>query len=129
MVLTNAVSSFGDDLYIDLDNHKEFKDFSFDLKKRESDYWFDFKEYVQVEMQLTIPAGYEVTALPSSLSVINEDYEFVAGMKSENGLIIYKKHIILKNTILQRSKMEQWNSDIEKLELFYNEQIVLSKIK
>lgn len=129
IVLTNTVSSFGDDLYIDLDNHKEFNDFSFDLKKRESDYWFDFKEYVQVEMQLTIPAGYEVTALPSSLSVINEDYEFVADMKSENGLIIYKKNIILKNTILQRSKMERWNSDIEQLKSFYNEQIVLSKIK
>lgn len=123
----NALSAFDNELYVDLDSRKDMSDFTFDLKERTKDYWFSFKTNTQIEVQLTLPASYTITALPNPLSIKNNDYEFVAGFTKQPGKLIYTKHILIKNPRLSRSKFEQWNTDIEKLKEFYNQQIVLKK--
>lgn len=127
MKYSNALSAFDNELYVDLDNRKDFSDFTFDLTKRTKDYWFSFKTNTQIEVQLTLPAAYSITALPAPLNIKNNDYEFTAGFAKQPGKLIYTKHILIKNPKLSRSKFEQWNSDIEKLKEFYNQQIVLKK--
>ena len=123
----NAVSSFGTDLYIDLDYRKDLLNFTFDLKERIHDYWFSYKTNTQLEVQLTLPPDYTVTALPPDISVKNEDYEFSATITKLPNKLIYNKSIIIKNPRLSKNKFAQWNKDIEKLKAFYNEQVVLSK--
>lgn len=123
----NAVSSFGTDLYIDLDYRKDLLNFTFDLKERIHDYWFSYKTNTQLEVQLTLPPDYTVTALPPDISVKNEDYEFSATISKLPNKLIYNKSIIIKNPRLSKNKFAQWNKDIEKLKAFYNEQVVLSK--
>src|SRR5882757_8468019 len=73
---SNAITTFGKELYEDIDNKKEFADFTFDLKERETDYWFSYKTNMQREVELTIPDGYTVTAMPPDVAVKNDDYEF-----------------------------------------------------
>ncbi|MEO8769133.1 MAG: transglutaminase domain-containing protein [Ferruginibacter sp.] len=124
---TNAISSFGNDLYVDLDFRKDLGDFTFDLAERKNDYWFSYKINTQLELQLSIPAGYTASAVPPNLSIKNDDYEFTATIKQEAGKLIYNKTIIIKNPRLVKSKFEQWNKDIQKLKAFYNEQVVFSK--
>jgi hypothetical protein len=74
-----------------------------------------------------IPEGYAVTAFPPDVSINNDDYQFTATITKEPTKLIYNKSIIIKNTKLSKEKFAQWNKDIEKLEAFYNEQIVLTK--
>jgi len=123
----NAVSAFGNQVYVDIDTRKDMTDFIFDLKERTQDYWFSFKTNTQMEIQLNLPADYTVTALPPDLLVKNNDYEFTATIKKLPAKIVYTKTIIIKNPRLSKAKFEQWNNDIEKLKAFYNEQIVLTK--
>jgi len=123
----NAVSAFGNQLYVDMDTRKDMADFTFDIAKRTRDYWFSFKTNTHMEAQLSVPAEYTVTAMPPPLSVKNNDYEFTAEFTKQPGKLIYRKSILIKNPKLSKSKFEQWNSDIEKLNAFYNEQIVLTK--
>ena len=124
---TNAISAFDNALYLDLDNRKDMSDFIFDLTKRSKDYWFSYKTNTQIEVQLSVPAEYTVTAIPAPLLVKNNDYEFTATVTKQPGKLIYAKSILIKNPKLSKSKFEQWNSDIEKLKAFYNQQIVLTK--
>ncbi|MFT3908172.1 MAG: transglutaminase domain-containing protein [Ferruginibacter sp.] len=124
---TNAVSSFGNDLYVDVDFRKDLNDFTFDIAERSHDYWFSYKTNTQLEVDLSLPTGYAVTATPPDLSIKNDDYEFIARITKQPGKLTYNKTILIKNPRLSKSKFEQWNKDIEKLKAFYNEQVVLSK--
>ncbi|MEO6670782.1 MAG: transglutaminase-like domain-containing protein [Ferruginibacter sp.] len=124
---SNAISSFGNDLYVDLDFRKDLADFTFDLKERKHDYWFSYKVNQQLELTLSIPAGYTVTAFPPNLSIKNDNYEFTTTISEQAGKLIYSKSIIIKDPRLVKSKFEQWNKDVEKLKAFYNEQVVFTK--
>ena len=123
----NAVSNFGNDLYLDIDFKKELADFTFDLKERTHDYWFSYKINSTRDIELTIPEGYSVTASPMNVAIKNDDYEISAAITKTSNKLFYSKKVIIKNTKLKKEKFAQWNSDIEKLNAFYNEQIVLSK--
>lgn len=123
----NAVSNFGNDLYLDIDFKKELSDFKFDLKERVHDFWFSYKINSTRDIELTIPEGYVVSASPANVAVKNDDYEISAGITKTPNKLFYSKKVIIKNTKLKKEKFAQWNSDIEKLNAFYNEQIVLTK--
>lgn len=129
LVHKNAVSAFGNDLYVDIDFHKEFQNFIFNTKERERDYWFSHKMNIQREVELSIPSGYVVNSQPANLTVKNDDYEFTVTLTQKPGKLYCKKNIIIKNAHLSKSKFEQWDKDIEKLKSFYNEQVVLSAKK
>jgi hypothetical protein len=124
---SNAVSSFGNELYVDIDFRKDFAEFTFDLKERTHDYWFGFKSNVQQEVQFNLPTNYVVTAVPPDVVIKNDHYEFVATITKSANKITYNKSIIIKNPRLPKSAFEQWNRDIDKLKAFYNEQVVLTK--
>ena len=97
------------------------------IKERKLDYWFSYKLNTQQEVELIMPEGYSVNNMPPNVIIKNNDYEFVATLTKLQNKIVYKKSIIIKNALLKKSKFEQWNRDIEKLNIFYNEQIVLTK--
>ncbi|HMG81391.1 MAG TPA: transglutaminase domain-containing protein [Ferruginibacter sp.] len=123
----NAVSSFGKDLYVDIDSRKDLNQTSFDLKERVNDYWFDYKSNVHLQVELAIPDGYTVSAMPPNVSIKNEHYEITATISKLPGKLIYNKNIIIIDPHLSKTKFDQWNKDIKKLEDFYNEQIVLTR--
>ncbi|MFN0083439.1 MAG: transglutaminase-like domain-containing protein [Ferruginibacter sp.] len=123
----NAVSGFGSDLYVDIDFRKDLSDFTFDIKERVHDFWFSYKINSQRDIELAIPDGYSVTSMPGNVFIKNDDYEMTTALSKTATKILYSKKIIIKNTKLTKEKFPQWNKDIEKLNAFYNEQIVLSK--
>jgi hypothetical protein len=123
----NAISTFDNEMYVDVDFGKDFIDFTFDKKERTKDYWFSYKLNTKVEKIIALPDGYTVTAMPENITIKNSDYEFVATLTKQASKIIYNKSLIIKNPRLSKNKFDQWNADIEKLKKFYNEQIVLTK--
>lgn len=126
LVIDNKVSSFDNEIYIDLENRNEYKDFIF--KDRKNDYEFDFKKNYESNIALTIPSGYQVSKLPENLSIDEEDFSISITFQKTQKEIIYKKSFIFKNAVIKANEMEKWNAFVKKMNEVYNQQITLSKL-
>lgn len=122
----NALSTFGKETYLELDNRRYYQDFIIDKEKRKLPYWFSFKNHLIFETEIKIPEGKTVTTLPDALSVDRPAYTFKASYQNIGGKILYKNEITLNKTELQPSDFDKWNADIKKLSNFYNQQIVFT---
>ncbi|WP_123845771.1 transglutaminase-like domain-containing protein [Chitinophaga lutea] len=123
----DAVNSFGDEMYIDLDFRKEMDDADIDTTTRVHDLWLSFKRQLLQETSLAIPAGFRVKTLPEPLSIDHPKYAFKAGYEVKGNQVIYRKEITIKDTRLLKSEFSRWNSDIRKLRQTYLEQLTLTK--
>ncbi|WP_255512774.1 transglutaminase domain-containing protein [Flavobacterium sp. GT3R68] len=123
--LDNKVSSFDNDLYIDLDFKKEFA--TLDFKERKNDYEFPYKENYESTIKLEIPAGYKVVKLPESISFSKDNLLVDISYQQVGNEIIYKKQFTFKNGVIKSADFTDWNPFLEKLSKIYNEQITLTK--
>ena len=121
----NKVSSFDNDMYVDLEYMNEFK--GFELKDRKMDYQFDYKKNYESVVTLAIPAGYKVTKLPTDLIVKENNFDVSITFQKTDKEIIYKKSFVFKNGEIKASEMTKWNAFIKNLISNYNQQISLSK--
>lgn len=126
---TDAVTEFGDELYVDVDFRKEFEHFQLDTAERHHDFVFDYKMHLQHETEITIPANYTLKQVPPSVSIDRPQYAFQTNFKNVGGALVYTKEIILKQVTLPKEAFAQWNSDIAMLKKAYFEQLILIKKK
>jgi len=123
--IKNAVSSFDDQVYIDLDFDKELSNFIMD--ERKTDYIFSSKKDLESTTRLEIPQGYNISHLPENISVSSDNFDMSVMFEKENNVIVYKKEFRIKNAKIETSDFEEWNGFIKKLDALYNEQIILTK--
>jgi hypothetical protein len=121
----NALSSFGKELYLDVDFRKDFGNFTIDTAERKLDYWHFFKFNVLQETEVSLPAGAKITSVPQNLFIKNDDYEIDITYTQQPNKLVYKKSIIVKNPKLPKSKFNQWNTDFKKLKDLYSEQVII----
>lgn len=121
----NAVSSFDDEIYIDLDYHKEFGKFEF--KNRNTDYLFSHKKHLSSTITLEIPDGYKVSETPKEVHADTENYTIDVNFKQTGNKLTYTKKFILKNAVIKTTDFNAWNDIIEKLHSVYQEQLILTK--
>jgi transglutaminase-like putative cysteine protease len=124
-VIENKVSSFDNEMYVDLEYMNEFKEF--ELKDRKTDYQFDYKKNYDSSVTLSIPNGYKVTKLPTDLIVKEPNFDISITFQKTDKEIIYKKSFIFKNGEIKASEMIKWNDFIKKLIANYNQQITFTK--
>lgn len=124
--LNNVVSSFGDDIYIDIDYDKEYGRFVFE-EDRQNDYIFEFKKQLAIETELAIPTGYQISELPKGMKEIHPDFSFVISYEQKGGKLVYRKNISIDHAIVRKKDFELWNKCVEQLKNCYQEQIVLTK--
>lgn len=124
---SDAVSAFGDELYIEMDFRKEMEDAGIDTASRTHDLWLPYKRQLVQETQLELPEGFRVKSLPPAIQIDRPKYAFKAGYEQKNGQVTYRKEIIIRDTQLQRKDFATWNADIKTLRQFYLEQISLTK--
>lgn len=122
----NALSSFGKELYLEVDFRKDFGNFIIDTAERKLDYWHYFKFNVQQETEINLPANAKITSVPENLIIKNADYEINITYTQQPNKLLYKKSIIVNNPKLQKSKFQKWNADFKKLKDFYAEQVVIT---
>jgi len=122
---SNAVSSFDNEMYIDLDFYKEFDNYTFE--ERQTNYNFAYKKDVLTEMRLKIPETYTVSTLPESFSVDTDNFKISVSLEKESDYIVYKKEFEIKKATITTADFEAWNAAITKLNAIYNEQIILTK--
>ncbi|WP_033958002.1 transglutaminase-like domain-containing protein [Psychroserpens jangbogonensis] len=123
--IKNAVSSFDDQVYIDLDFDKELSTFL--MEERKTDYIFSSKKDLESITRLEIPQGYNISHLPENIAVTSANYDMSVNFSKENNIIIYKKQFRINNAKIEISDFEEWNGFIKKLDALYNEQIILTK--
>ena len=123
--LKNSVSSFDNDIYIDIDFDKQFVDF--DLKKRKTDYVFDYKQDLESVTNLKIPANYTISQIPESLEFSNENFEVQIDFQQKEDIIAYKKRFYIKKSQVNTSGFEDWDKLLSNIKNIYNQQIILTK--
>jgi hypothetical protein len=123
--LENQISSFDNELYIDMNYEKILNDF--DFKERKTDYLFPYKSRDIVHTNLTIPAGYKVSKLPENLSIVRDDYEITMTYELKDQTIVYTKTYDFKSAAIRIKNINQWEEDFKKLKKHYADQVVLIK--
>ncbi|WP_348796985.1 transglutaminase-like domain-containing protein [Flavobacterium adhaerens] len=126
ITIANKVSSFDNEMYIDIEYNNEFKNMN--LKDRKTDYQFDYKENYESITEFTIPNGYKVTKLPTNFVVTENDYTVSLTFEKTPKAILYKKQFIFKNAEIKTTEIAKWQTLNKNLNENYNQQITLTKI-
>lgn len=126
--LTNKITSFGNDIYINLDWNKTYGNLILD-ENRKSDYYFGRKVLMKMTKNLKVPKGYKVTHLPQGMRETTEDFSFNISFSKKGNEIIYNNEMTFVNGVIEKEKFDLWNEHIKKLKEIYNDQIVLTKIQ
>ncbi|GAL84830.1 hypothetical protein MYP_2058 [Sporocytophaga myxococcoides] len=121
-----AISSFNNELYIDIDISKDFKNWIVD-ENRESDIDFGEMIYKVLEVELELKDGDSVLFLPEQLKIEHEEFSVHAFYVKEPNRILYKKRIVIENGVISKDSFIQWNEAIRKLTQHYGSQIILKR--
>ncbi len=122
---SNGISVFGDELYLDIDFEKDFKDLVFD--KRKTDYLFDHKIHRVSEIKVAVPEGWQVVSIPEGFVREHEDFFFKIDYSLQNEKVLFTKEIGIPNSEIKAQDFATWNGFVKDLAKQYQEQIVLKK--
>ncbi|EAR02084.1 transglutaminase domain-containing protein [Maribacter sp. HTCC2170] len=123
--LDNKISSFDDEVYIDLEYGNHFKDL--DLSERELDLEFPYKTHVEYNTTLKIPNGYSIKEIPEDFNVQTEDFNISITIIKKNNTLEYNKKFVLNKAAITKTNFEKWNSAVKQLNNIYQEQVILIK--
>ncbi len=125
--ITNRISEFDGELFIELDWDKRMSGAKID-KERKSAYAFGKKVMSKTRKTLSIPKGYKLSYLPEAVSFNDGGIKVNVHMKSNGKTITYINEVRVNNGLILPQQFEQWNTIIEKLNTFYGDQIILKKL-
>jgi hypothetical protein len=125
----NALSQFGKESYLEIDNRRKLEDLKIDTSSRKLPFWLYFKSNLVFETELNLPDAEKVTNLPEALAINHPGYSFTGSYMVKGSKLNYRIEIVLTQTEIRPEEFGQWNRDINKLKDFYNQQIVLTKTK
>jgi len=125
LVLKNKVTSFDNEIYIDIDHNQDLK--NLDLEKRKNDYSFSFKKNLETIVELDIPQGYKVKELPKPVKANTADFDISIDFTVKGNKVIYHKKFEFKNALISKKFFAQWNETFKEIKNSYQEQLVLVK--
>jgi hypothetical protein len=126
--LTNKVSKFDGDIYVQLDWNKTFADLKME-EDRETDYYFNRKVKQKVVKKFKVPAGYRVSHLPKGIKKTSKDYSIDVSFKQTGNEVLYTNEITITDGIIRKTNFVTWNESIQELNDVYNDQLVITKNK
>lgn len=121
------IDTFGNKLYVNLDETKDYNNAKIDIKKRKTALKNQSKDYTVRVSELLIPDGYDVKQIPNNMNINRDKYSFSILYSQKKDKITYHKEIFILDPIFEKSDFEQWNSDINTLRKAYRELVVLEK--
>ncbi len=125
----DAITVFDKEAYLDIDNRRTFSKFRIDSTKRKLPFWFSFKDHLLFTTEIKLPAGMECNSLPGKMIIHKPAYDFTGSYTINAGTLVYNCELTIKNTALNPAQFAEWNADIDTLNNFYNQQIVLTSKK
>lgn len=126
LTIPNKVSSFDGEYYLYLNPYQYLSSYEFS-DDRKFDYWFDYKENDEINIQFEVPTGFQLESIPDNFKAQDEEYLFDINYEKEANSINYKMRIQIPKATISHSKMETWNKMIKELNEHYNQPIILMK--
>lgn len=123
----NKIYQFDNELFIELDWEKPMSQTKI-KKERLSSYDLGRKMLNKTIKHLTIPKGYKISHLPQKVSYKNDNIDVEVYYQHKGNTIIYTNSITIAKGEICTNEFETWNTIIESLNTFYNDQIILKKI-
>ena len=124
--IENYVSSYEDELYIDMSLYKrvgtKIKD------DRELPFEYNSKFTLRQNYVLEIPEGYKVTYMPKDYSSVIAGGSNHITMKVENNKIYYEYFQEQVGLLFEKKDFETWNTEFQKILDYFSESVVLKKI-
>ena len=125
--INNHLINLGNELYFSSETNYFLKDLVFD-KDRSLPYEFKESVFYENETNIELPLGWQVEYLPQEIDISTEKYQFhLKYLKTHNGIKNHQR-ITIKGSILSVEEFDDWNSAINQLSDFYNDQIILTKL-
>jgi hypothetical protein len=126
--LSNKVSHFGNDLYVDLDFNKPYQNMTIE-KDRISDYYFNRKVKMKTTKKFVLPSGYKITSMPKGMSKKYSDFSFEVSFKLKGNEVFYSNEITVNQGIVRKNDFLLWNECIKELKETYSDPLVITKSK
>jgi hypothetical protein len=121
----NQVYQNDKELYLDLDLTDDFKNARIE-KGRIAPFKFQGKTFQKSTVELALPNGFKVSHLPDAYSITTDYFSFSAKYTTSGNKLVYQKEIRILKTIIPVSEFTNWNTAIDGLRKFYNDQIILT---
>ena len=125
VAIANHISSFDNEIYIDLNYDKEYN--SFDFKDRKTDFLLDYKSFDDISITLQIPEGYKVSKVPNNIAIATEDYTITMNYEVKGNSLKYTKQFLFKKGKIKSVKFDEWKSHFAEIQKNHTEQVVLTK--
>ncbi len=121
----NYLRSFKNEIYVNLNLEKTFKDFKADttisIAPIDNDFHFVKKDITSVE----IPEDYKLEYLPKNSAYTNDHFWYKIDYRTEGNKVIQEKNICFQFLNLPASEFDDWNKMIKQLNKAYRETVVL----
>jgi hypothetical protein len=121
--------SLGDDIYVNLNLDKKYKELKIDTSSSYAPIENDFYFTERFIYTLKIPEGYQLDYLPKGNSFNNKEFGYTIKYTQNANLITMEKVIRFQFLVLLEDKFEQWNKMIKQLSKQYRSTVGLKKIK
>jgi len=121
----NRISSYGNEIYVDIDYFKEF--LGLDMNDRENDYFLAYKYYFDSSISIQIPSGYTVSDKPKDIKIETNDFIIELTYTIEDEKFICKKHFDYKTGKVLKKDFKIYNEFHKQLKANYSNQLTLTK--
>lgn len=124
--LGNKISTFNNDIYVDLDWNKTYQNLTI-ADDRITDYYFNRKVKTKTTKRFRVPTGYTVSHLPGSMNKVFDDFSFLITYRLVDNEVHYTNEITVREGIVKKDRFATWNDCIKQLKEIYSDQIVITK--
>ncbi len=121
----NYLRSYDDEIYINLNLEKTYKNFKADTSLSVAPIGNDFHFIKKDVTSIEIPSDYQLKYLPKNSTYSNKHFGFDIVYKKEGNKVIQEKNISFQFLHLPESEFTLWNKMIKQLNKAYRETIVL----
>lgn len=116
--LANNVQSISGDKYVNLDFFPKTLERYMPDEKRKSGYDFDYVLSFEDEFSLTVAQSAKFADVPQPLELKYDGYEFKGEYIIAGNKITLKKHLVLKNSMINTSDFTNWKKFLESIKTF-----------
>ena len=114
-------------LYVNMNLVRAMPFDKMDWKKRKVGISVDHKYISRYRMELKIPAGYTVEALPSNVSFSNEKYGLDSKYEVKGDVVVLSHAFWIDTLMLPVGEMPEWSNYFEKLLATYKSLVIFKK--
>ncbi|MDH5381032.1 MAG: transglutaminase-like domain-containing protein [Cyclobacteriaceae bacterium] len=122
--LSNKISSFGNEIYLNMDIEEDFSDMEVE-KNRMPPLDFHFRVNKKIVSILEIPDNYDLSYIPKPFLKESPFYRFNFYYVIEGRTLKYIKEYKLNTSMLPVNQFEEWNTTVKSLKEYYSDQIIL----